>query len=172
MTRTGIFSVLTLIAFLLFFPFPSHAVDPAGTVTWVYDGDTLEIDGIGTVRLIGIDTPEKEDSPRDEYYRKKGISLETLRAVSKEALRFNIRHVKGERVSLSFDREKKDRHGRTLAYVYLPDGRMLNRLLIEEGLAAVYRKFDFAFKDDFLSAEAIARNLHHGLWKDLPLPRP
>ena len=62
------------------------------------------------------------------------------------------------------DKPQRDRHGRLLAYVYLPDGRLLNRILIEQGLAVVYRRFEFTMKEDFLVAEKQARQNEAGLW--------
>lgn len=138
---------------------------PSGTVSWIYDGDTLKVEGIGKVRLIGLDTPEKDASKRDNYLQRQGVSSTTLRHISTEALRFNIAEVKGKRVRLEFDGDRKDRHGRTLAYVYLPDGTLLNRLLIEKGYAVVYRRFDFALKDEFLQAETDARERRTGVWQ-------
>ncbi len=145
----------------------AEAEDPPlrGTISWIYDGDTLKVDGIGKVRLIGIDTPEKDDSKRDRYLRSQGVARARLRAVAKEALRFNIATVKGQNVVLQPGAEQRDRHGRLLAYVVLSDGRMLNRLLIEKGYAVVYRRFDFSHKDDFLHAEAEARRNQVGLWR-------
>lgn len=137
-----------------------------GRVTWVYDGDSLKVTGVGKVRLLGIDTPEHAPSARDRFFRDRfEIPPATLRRVAEQALHFNIEHAKGRTVRLVFDRERKDRHGRTLAYVYLPDGRLLNRLLLEKGLAVVYRRFDFALKEDFLAAEAKARRQGVGLWE-------
>lgn len=143
----------------------AHAETLTGRVSWVYDGDTIKVDGVGKVRLLGIDAPEKEASPRDDHYlRQDKIAPSTLREVAEQALRLNIKTVKGHRVSLELDRERTDRYDRTLAYVYLSDGRMLNRLLLEKGLAAVYRRFDFHYKQDFLNAEESARDQHLGLW--------
>ena len=34
-----------------------------------------------------------------------------------------------------------DAYGRTLAYVYLPDGRCLNEIMIAEGFAKPYNRF-------------------------------
>ncbi len=135
-----------------------------GKVLWIYDGDTLKISGVGKVRLIGIDTPEREPSERDRFYARFDISPKKLRTVAEEALHFNIDTVKGKTVRLTFGPEERDRHGRTLAYVTLPDGRLLNRLLLEQGLAVVYRRFDFRFKQDFLAVEAEARRRRVGLW--------
>jgi len=58
----------------------------------------------------------------------------------------------------------RDKYGRLLAYVYLPNGRLLNRLLAEQGMAVVYRRFSFNMKADFLAAEAEARKSRTGLW--------
>lgn len=135
-----------------------------GTVTWVHDGDTIEIEKLGKVRLIGIDAPEREDSPRDEFLQRQGVSATRQREIYRNAKAFNIRCVKGQTVSLTFDHPPRDRYGRLLAYVYLPDGRLLNRMLLEQGLAVVYRKFTFRMKTDFLAAEEQARLAGLGLW--------
>ena len=137
-----------------------------GVVEGVYDGDTLQVKGVGKVRLIGIDTPEREDSSRDRSFTRLGARQRQLRPIGQAALRFNIAQAKGKTVRLDFDGPRKDRHDRTLAYVYLPDGRLLNRLLLEQGCAVVYRRFDFQHRDDFLRAEAAAREARLGLWGD------
>jgi len=150
-------------------PHSACAAQPAaalqGTVSWIYDGDTLKIDPIGKVRLIGIDTPEREASKRDNYLSKKGVSPAKQREIYHLAKEFNINQVKGRLVTLTLDAPSRDRHGRLLAYVYLPDGRLLNRILLEQGLAAVYRRFSFRLKDDFLAAEADAVRNKRGLWE-------
>lgn len=135
-----------------------------GTVTWIYDGDTLEIATLGKVRLIGIDTPEREDSRRDQYLAEQGVSAARQRQVYQAAKNFGITHVKGQKVSLTLDNPLRDRHDRLLAYVHLPDGRLLNRVLVEQGLAVVYRRFEFKMKADFLVAEDKARQAGLGLW--------
>lgn len=136
-----------------------------GAVVWIYDGDTLKVDGIGKVRLIGIDTPEKENSSRDDFYRRWKIPPRQLRNISRQALEFCITEAKGKIVTLTLDATPRDRHGRLLAYVHLPDGRLLNLLLLENGLATVYRRFDFRMKGAFLEAEEGARNKEVGLWR-------
>lgn len=149
---------------------PAGAGEPAaslqGVVTWVYDGDTVEIETLGKVRLIGIDTPEREASARDAFLAKRGVPAARQRAASREARAFNISQVKGQQVSLVLGHPPRDRYGRLLAYVYLPDGRLLNRILLERGLAAVYRKYTFDMKNDFLAAEESAREAKIGLWQE------
>lgn len=148
--------------------FPASAGEPAATlqgkVTWVYDGDTLEVESVGKVRLVGIDVPEREDSDRDLYLLSQGVSAPAQRKAYLAAKEFNMRQVKGEQVRLAVDSPERDRHGRLLAYMYLPDGRLLNRTLLEQGLAVVYRRFSFTMKEDFLAAERRARVEKRGLW--------
>jgi len=158
---------LLYLCFALALPACAEQPTPAlqGTVSWVYDGDTLKVDTIGKVRLIGIDTPERENSQRDSYLIAQGISAAKQRQIYQRAKEFNIKQVKGQKVTLSLDDSPRDRHDRLLAYVHLPDGRLLNRLLLEEGLAVVYRRFSFHLKEDFLAAEAEAREDKRGLWE-------
>jgi len=142
-----------------------------GTVTWVYDADTLLIAPYGKVRLLGIDAPEKAPSPRDRDFTSLGIAPERLRTVHHAGLAWSIRNVKGAPVTLTFDRPERDRYGRLLAYVRLADGRLLNRLLLEEGLVIVYRRAAFTAMADFLAAEADARQRGVGLWGKGGAPR-
>ncbi len=158
---------LALVA-ILFLALPACAEEKTaltGTVSWIYDGDTIEVATVGKVRLIGIDTPERENSGRDWYLKNQGVSSETLRRIYHAAKEFNIKQVKGKRVRLSLDHPPRDRYGRLLAYVKLADGSILNQLLLEKGLAVVYRKFSFRMKEEFLAAEERARRRKLGLWK-------
>ncbi len=136
-----------------------------GVVTWVYDGDTIQIQGIGTVRLIGIDCPEKIETDRDWKYLRMGCkNRDTLRANSSDTLKKVIQLCKGKNVQLQGGSDKTDIYGRMLAYVWLPDGRMLNRIMLQEGCAMVYRRFNFIHKDDFIQLESIARQQQRGIW--------
>ena len=161
-------SLLLCLSFALSLPAcaENQALPLQGTVLWIYDGDTLRVEDIGKVRLLGIDTPEAEDSSRDRYYLKAfGIPPKQLRQIARQAKQFNIRQVKGKRVCLEFDRQTEDKYGRILAYLQLPYGRSLNRLLLEKGLAGVFRRYPFRNKEDFLSAEKNARAAQLGLWQ-------
>lgn len=161
------FAVFTALLFLPALLQTAAAEQPtlAGEVVYVYDGDTIEVKDVGKVRLVGIDTPEFEASSRDRFYLRRDISPDTLRRIARRARTFNIDQARGKRVSLTLDHQHRDRYDRLLAYVYLPDGRLLNRLLLEAGLASVYRRFDFRLKDEFLAAEAAARKARLGMWK-------
>lgn len=122
-------------------------------VVRVVDGDTVVVESVGTVRLIGIDTPETVDPRRPvEYFGRE--ASDHLRAM-----------LSGERVRLGFDQTRRDRYGRTLAYLYLADGRFVNREMVREGYAHAYLKYPFRYKDDFVAVEREARDAYRGLWR-------
>ena len=85
------------------------------------DGDTLWLSGVGKVRLIGVDTPEVYGQA--ECY-------------GREASAFVERTVPlGSEVRYRLGVDERDRYGRALAYIWLPDGRFLNRMLVARGYA-------------------------------------
>ena len=83
----------------------------------VYDGDTILLEGEKRVRYLGIDAPE---------IGRNGTKSQPLALASRA---MNRRIVGNTRVTLELDREKWDRHGRLLAYVFLEGGTMVNALL-------------------------------------------
>ncbi len=116
------------------------------------DGDTLELEGGERVRLIGVDTPETVDPRRPEE------------PFGREASAFTRGQAEGRRVRLEFDAETVDAYGRTLAYVYLPDGTLLNSELIRRGYGHAYTRFPFRNEREFVALEREARAARRGLW--------
>ena len=119
----------------------------------VVDGDTIILGGKERVRLIGVDTPETVDPRRPVQY------------FGKEASAFTKRMVKGNRVRLEYDRTRKDRYGRTLAYVYLENGTHLNAEIVKQGYGHAYTQFPFRYLEEFRRYEREAREAGIGLWK-------
>lgn len=130
------------------------AASPSGAqlVERVVDGDTIVVQGVGRVRLIGVDTPETVD-PRRPVER-----------FGREASAFTKRLLEGRRVRLEYDRERTDRYGRTLAYVHLPDGTLANAEIIRLGYGHAYTRFPFRYLDRFRQLEREARDAGRGLW--------
>jgi micrococcal nuclease len=138
----------------------------------VVDGDTLDVVYGGraeSVRLIGIDTPEKrenEKARRDST--RTGRDIATITAAGKAATAFMRAIVApGERVGLEFDVRRRDKYDRLLAYVYLSDGRMINEEMLRAGFANVYTfPPDVRYVARFRAAEMEARRLRRGLWQE------
>lgn len=86
-------------------------------VVRVVDGDTIivNIDGDETkVRFIGVDTPESVHP--EETKNSEG---------GKKASEWTAELLSGQQVYLEYDIDKTDDYGRTLAYVYLSDGKTM-----------------------------------------------
>jgi len=68
---------------------------------------------------------------------------------------------------LSFDEAlRRDEDAALLAYAYLPDGRMLNEALIEEGLARADRARSHLLAEWFGRVEDLARRRKRGMWEE------
>ena len=121
-------------------------------VTKVTDGDTIRLGALGSVRLIGIDTPEVSGG---------------VECFGREASQFAARLLPiGTRVRYRVGIEERDRYGRLLAYVWLPDGRMLNRVMINRGYAQPLTiPPNVAFADVFRAGARAARRAGLGLWQ-------
>ncbi len=121
---------------------------------WVADGDTIILHDGRHVRYIGIDTPEvaHKDRPAEPM----GLEAQTI----------NRRLVDGWKLRLDFDREKKDRYGRTLAYVYRSDGLLVNAEMVKQGYAHVLYRFPNISKHKILlSAQRVAMAHGRGIWQ-------
>jgi micrococcal nuclease len=63
------------------------------------------------------------------------------------------------------DVEARDKYGRFLAYVYLPDGTMFNALLVKEGYAQIMTiPPNVKYQDLFLKLQREAREQGKELW--------
>ncbi len=139
----------------------------------VYDGDTfkcrLESGEEIKVRLIGIDTPESGRN-RKAYRdaKRSGRSVEEIIRLGKKASAFTKKLIPpGTIVYLETDVQLHDRYGRLLAYVYLPDGRMLNEILVEEGYATVYTfPPNVRYAERFAELQRKAMREKKGLWAE------
>ncbi len=150
--RTGTFAVRLLVLAACFLGGCSPKSDSARICVRVIDGDTIELDGREKVRLIGVDTSETKDPRKPVQY------------FGAEAAVFTKRAVQGRRVRLEYDQTRRDRYGRTLAYVYLEDGTFLNLEIVRQGFGHAYTKYPFRYIDQFRDAERSARKDNLGLW--------
>lgn len=171
LSKKTILKLLVLLLFVLIgylqstYPVPQNDPDPQVNgvitndqlyfVTSVVDGDTIKVSEIGTIRLIGVDTPETVD-PRKE------IQCFGIEASNKTKELLN-----GYRVRLEIDSSQgtQDKYGRTLAYVFREDGLFINLELIKQGYAYEYTySIPYKYQKDFKNAQQNAKSLNIGLW--------
>lgn len=122
-----------------------------GKVIRVIDGDNLELDDAKSVRLYGINCPEKGQK----------FSQEAIDLTTKLALNNQIR--------LDYQPNyEKDRWARLAAYVFIND-TFLNEQLVRQGLCEVtiYKKrAKLKYQDELLNAQNQAKQEKLGKWKD------
>jgi micrococcal nuclease len=130
-------------------------------VEQVVDGDTIElkVDGrMQKVRLIGMDTPEVVD-PR-----------KVVQCFGREASARAHEVLEGQTVRLEYDVQvgERDKYGRLLGYVFLPDGANYAEKMIRDGYAHEYTyqgqtyKYQATYKQAQLEAESASR----GFWSE------
>lgn len=98
----------------------------------VLDGDTMELKGGDRLRLLAIDTPEK-----DEPYFDEATALLTRLALERQG-------------RIEYANQRRDKYGRLLGYLYIADTLFVNRVLIDSGLANVY-----LFDDNDLTSSSV-----------------
>ncbi|QLH52764.1 MAG: hypothetical protein CH6_0065 [Candidatus Kapaibacterium sp.] len=158
--------ILTIVFFLFGQLFVFSDQNQTCVVDYIIDGDTFAC-GEEHIRLIGIDCPESSFNARVKKQKELG-DPKTVVALGKKAKEFVQSILKpGTKVKLEFDVQERDVYGRILAYVWLPDGRMLNEVILEEGYAMLLTiPPNVKYVDRFKEAYQKARANKKGLWKD------
>lgn len=144
--KTCIYTILLPFFLLILASIPAaYAGSWTGRVVGVSDGDTLIVmrdQQSVKIRLAEIDCPEK------------------VQPFGKAAKRFTSDLCFGKTVTVQA--QSTDRYGRTIAHVFLPDGKNINTELVRAGLAWHYKQYS----DDHSLAdlELKARSAKVGLW--------
>ncbi len=139
-----------------------------GKVTYVNDGDTIEIkrDDTGEtekIRMLGINTPE-------ERFYENGEWVYNPEPYAEKAFNYTFELVKDKNVKIYYSSNinyQRDSHNRLLGVVVIND-RILNVDLLREGLAKRYFYNDnpiMKFKE-WVKAEATARKRRLNIWSD------
>lgn len=140
--RQFILLILIILSGILYYFYTAEEAKTSLMVNKAIDGDTLDT-AFGRVRLLGINTPEKEQP----FYA--------------EAQNY-LKQFEGR--ELQFEIHEKDKYGRFLAYVF--DGEeLVNKNIIEKGFANLYYYGEDRYYSDMKKAEESARKNEFGLWK-------
>ncbi len=126
----------------------------------VVDGDTLDLDvpdgdkPFTRIRLWGVDTPETKHPQMGVMY------------FGPEAAAFTRQMTINKKVTVTLEptRQARDKFSRLLAYIYLPDGKMLNEELLRCGYAYADPRFTHVLLTRFLDLQKQAQREKRGLW--------
>ncbi len=125
------------------------------SVKWVNDGDTIVLADGRNVRYIGINAPEIDHgSQKAEPYGYK-------------AKNYNKKMVLSTMIRLEIDKERYDQYGRLLAYIFLKDGKFVNKAMIEQGYAYLLpRRPNVRYNKVLLQSQRNAMSAKHGIWRN------
>ena len=135
------------------------------TVIKVVDGDTIDLDipdpqtgkSCTRVRLWGVDTPETKHPDRGVmYYGPEAADLTRRATLNRQVT-----------VKLEPFQKPRGKYGRLLAYIYLPDGKMLNEQLITQGCGYADHRFDHMLRRKLLQLQKNAQREKQGLWQNV-----
>ena len=123
-------------------------------VTRIVRADTLEVEGVGIVQMIGIETPDGK-APTEIY----GIH-------GQRALEYVQSSLLGQDVRLESDPAVSPRSPdlQKIAYVFTRDGQLFNAEMVKQGHALVRVADNFRLIDQFRSLEADAMRGMRGIW--------
>ena len=151
-----VFAILSVIVSVSFLRKTLEPAVPSANKSNLYqvlriiDGDTVEIKYEGdrtSVQLIGVNAPE----PSERF--------------GSEATAFIQSLLLNKFVSLDFDRNKKDKYDRLLAYVYRDsDDVFVNVEMIRQGYGQTDTRFPFKYMDRFKYHESQARSEKKMMW--------
>jgi len=134
--------------------------DGVGAEQWVSvkrvtDGDTVKLADGRFVRYIGVDAPEinhERNAAEPFGFDARGLNFELIGS---------------RRIRLEFDIEHFDDYGRTLAYLFLPDGSMVNEKLLQSGMAyCLYKMPNIKYEARLLKAQREAMQDRRGMWRE------
>lgn len=127
----------------------------------VIDGDTFVVNTGAKIRLLSVNSPET------------GRDNQKAMPYGDAAKKFATISLLGKPIYLTYDVQKKDKYGRTLAYAFLenPDkggnveNIMFNAILIKQGLAQTYASQpNTKYLNDLRKLQQEAKRQRIGMW--------
>ncbi|OGL60261.1 hypothetical protein A2752_03705 [Candidatus Uhrbacteria bacterium RIFCSPHIGHO2_01_FULL_46_23] len=119
-------------------------------ITRVIDGDNLELDNGQSIRLYGVNCPEKN------------------RPLYQEAVALTTRLALNQPIRIEYQPNyAKDRWGRVLGYVFIGD-TFLNEQLVRQGYCQVTiyeKRAKLIYQDELLNAQEQAKQEKLGRWQ-------
>ena len=153
-------AALTVAGFQAWSPAPKIVRSDPVLVRRVVDGDTIDVAGVGRVRLLGIDAPEL------------GRGFDTAAPFAREARDRLTALVLHRWIRLEQEGQTLDAYSRHLAYVVTDDGLFVNAALVRDGLARVSARVPLSRLGELQRAEAEARSFRRGMWGGTPQLEP
>jgi endonuclease YncB( thermonuclease family) len=154
----------------------------AQQVTKIESGDTIVVDGVGKVRLIGIQSmdesalgvgqnrvaPARQDPPPPTSMPPSAVAGSVKLKPNRPSRDYLTTLLLGRTVKLQRDPLVGDKGG--LAYVFMDDGTLVNAEMLRHGMARTDLSREFAHQEEFKRLEAAAHESGTGVWAISPRP--
>lgn len=128
--------------------------DEKAYIDYIIDGDTVVLKDKRHVRLIGINTPEISHNEKPSEAGAIKARIELIKLLQDQS-----------HIQLLYGQERYDRHGRTLAHLFLNDGTNIQAQLLKSGLAMPLRiPPNLLYADCYNLLGQFAKERGHGLW--------
>jgi len=152
--RKHIFYSYAVFLYVLLSGWPSFAHEWFN-VKWVNDGDTIVLADGRNVRYIGINAPEIDHG------------IQKAEPYGYKAKNYNKKMVLSTMIRLEIDKERYDQYGRLLAYIFLKDGKFVNKAMIEQGYAYLLpRRPNVRYNKVLLQSQRNAMSAKQGIWRN------
>jgi len=147
----------------------------AQKVTKVPDGDTLVVDGVGKVRLLGIKSADQsavrvgpsgpQPQPRHDPSSPAPAAVGGLINLSRDRPSRDLlqKLALGQTVRIEYDPLVESKGDRA-AYLFLENGTLLNAEMLRAGRARVDATREFERQEEFKRLEEQARTAAVGIW--------
>jgi len=135
---------LFIITGIFYYNIASYSERTTLFVARVIDGDTIETSTGQKLRLLGINTPERNNPGYSE---------------AKEFLIYLI-----ENKSIQVEITGMDRYQRGLSYLFI-DNKNINEIILKKGLGTLYYYDKDQYYNNLYNAEKDARIKGRGIWK-------
>jgi endonuclease YncB( thermonuclease family) len=154
----------------------------AQQVTRIESGDTIVVDGVGRVRLIGIRSvdesalgvganqqpPARQDPPSPTSLPPTAVGGSIRLRPNRPSRDFLTSMLLGRKVKVQRDPLIGEKN--RLAYVFLEDGTLVNAEMLRQGAARIDTSREFAHEQEFKRIEAEAHDAGTGVWAIMPRP--
>lgn len=129
-----------------------NLVKEKAKVSFVYDGDTIELADKRKVRYIGINTPEINWGKNNPQ------------CFATQSAKINQEMVAGQEIEMAKDVSETDKYKRLLRYIWI-DGIFMNDFLLRQGFARLdLIPPDTIYYQQFKEAQKEAQENKRGLW--------
>lgn len=129
--------------------------DEKAAIKYVIDGDTVVLTDNRHIRLIGIDTPELNHNKQNTSEAGAKLARQSL---------IQLLHQQSS-IRLVYGKKRLDKHGRTLAHLYLNNGLNIQAEMLKKGLAMPLRIApNLSLIDCYATSALSAKKESLGLW--------